>query len=277
MKQILLLTSFFSLAHAMELNFLVPVGAQHEAEVNVNRHERQLVRSYETHEMSWLLRLYLASGFKQRMSREFFCVNALAKIQESIANARCYPGLHAWSGDELGMEGCGLLLKGAFYGGSALALIITFCIGVSGPDKPWKFPEQIVQGACAKAKLIFNDTWGLDQVHGCMSQSSEFDIPCNYTRLGSMRGSFCCYDKYDPLCYQRGLNYNKEIYPILHSQAVRECWKPFVIDASIMAGLTLSAIGYYKLRRCLKQKRQLSLSHAIPMLEQVEVTASEDV
>lgn len=92
MKKIFfLLISLIYNANTMSMQ-MVPL-LPYQKQNDLSDAQAYLTRSFEAHEMSWLPRMYIASGFSQRMSREFFIINTLTKIKESMANARCCPGL----------------------------------------------------------------------------------------------------------------------------------------------------------------------------------------
>lgn len=265
-KKVILFTSFFSFVQAMEQHLIAFQGNDEHA---VNRREEDLVRAYEAHEMRWLPDMYEASGLSCQMSKPFFCVNALAKMKELMENARCCPGLQDCMEEmpDGSVECCGFSLLAIEGFGSFMALVMTLVHAVNapnGPNKPWKFPEGRVQTSCMIAELLFNYTAGSEWAHDCIIQSMKIDQPCNVTASREAfnkngggyfyDASACCYDKADPVCYQEGLRYNKEVYPKLHSQEVWNAWKPFMIAAPTVVALNLGILAGYRLRRYLRER-----------------------
>lgn len=245
-----------SMDRSMQILHEYSQSDQHKDKLELSWPEVELEQRSTARAMSWLPALYDASGLKHCMSRECFMVNALQKIRESMANTRCCPGLQDCAQDVecLPARDWESLFMGANIFSSSAVALWTLIYGLTGPDKPLKFPETPVMGSCFRAEYIFGDSRGMEYAHDCQVSSYLINNPCNYTQLGAPRVSQCCFDIADPTCYQFGLRYNKETYPALHAQAVLDQWKPFFIAGTAIIIVQLGYYAGYKLRRYLKKR-----------------------
>ena len=113
------------------------------------------------------------------------------------------------------------------------------------------------------AQSVFGYNAGMEWVEIYNAMAMKTDIPCNVTAAreafnknggGNPQPSFCCYDIADPLCYQKGLEYNQNVWPALHSQAVWDAWKPFIIAAPTVVAFQLACLAGYKIGRYMKKR-----------------------
>lgn len=266
LKQIIMISSFFSVINGLELRMMGPYD-RYDGEVGLSDPEDELARSSQAHDMSWLPQLYKASELTDRMSPNCFMVNALDKIKECMANTRCFPGLQDCAQDVecLPARDWESLFIGAELTASFTAIVWGILHAASGGNRPHKFPEGLIMGSCFKAREIFNYTLGMEWADWCITQSIKIDKPCNVT---AARESFnkngggyfydasaCCYDTADPVCYQQGLAYNRDVYPALHEQAKWDAMKPLLVIIPIVLGIQLAYVGGIKLKRCLRDLR----------------------
>lgn len=181
-------------------------------------------------------------------------------------------------------DDCESLFMGANFALSFTAFVWTAILGLNGGNKPLKFPERLVMGSCSIAKWIFNYTQGMEWADNCNIQSMKTDQPCNVTaareEFNKNGGYFydasaCCYDMADPMCYQKGVEYNKQVYPALHQQAQWDAWKPFMIAAPAILAVQLGYIGGKKLRRYMRQRQQQPFSVAADQPLLVETKMEE--
>lgn len=271
LKQVMIISSFFSFAQGMELQLMGPYN-NYDLEVQLNRLQEDLTRSYEARELAWVPAMYAASGLKECMSREFFMVNALREIKERMAVSSCCSGIQdcGEKQESFSAADCHDLFMGLNVSFSLAAFVATMLLGFAG-KMPYKFPENLVDGSCFKAQFLLNYTAGMDWAHWCIDQSKKFNTPCNVTAAqesfnktghGLPQPSFCCYGIADQKCYEVGQSYNKNSYPALYSQAQWDAWKPFMIACPAILAVQLGYIGGKKLRRYFRHRSSNPLTVA---------------
>lgn len=287
-KHLLLVSSFIFCADAMELHELHMIRPHNKSdEVSISNAGTELTRSYEAHELGWVPAMYDASGLQDCMSKECFMVNALREIKERMTPANCSPRLQDSAEDIKELPACDgeHLFMGANLIGSFAALTTTLVMATS-VKMPLPFPERLVSGSCVWVKLILNYTTGMEWADSCIVRSMKYDTPCNVTAAreafnknggGQPQPSFCCYDIADKKCYEVGVDYNKNIYPAVHNQALWDAWKPFMIACPAILAVQLGYIGSIHLRRYLRHKEALIDVQAEPLLMQVSEFAQEEV
>lgn len=247
MKHILLIFITSTLTvHSMDRSMQIlndhSQSDQHEDTLQLNWQEVELEQRSTAREMNWLARLYLASGFSDRMSREFFCVNALAKINEAMSVEqkvnRCLQ-----VGADLG--GSSKIEDGSDRSANWLAAnILTSCVSLMGtliykmsyayPQIVFKKPMEVgtyLSNSCDRLHRQLNQAWGMEWAHECIMKSDTYDAPCNVTAARiefKQNGKYfysaspCCFDKIDPLCNNAIVEYMNSAYPILYAAAQSE-------------------------------------------------------
>ncbi|GMU18992.1 MAG: hypothetical protein AMXMBFR12_01840 [Candidatus Babeliales bacterium] len=276
MKQIIVCAIFFSCMAAMELQVIQDRQKQQEREqVSLSSIEDELARSVHAHEMRWVPEMYEASGLSRQMTKPFFIVNALREIKERMENTRFCPALKDYT-EEFSEETCNTLLMLFNAVGSTVAFALTLSWGLASLDaeKPRKYPEKVVDTSCFKADVFFNDSRGTDWINWCISQSKMNDKPYNNTQLGGVQVSNLCFAEGDLKCFQEGLRYNKEMYPVLRAQALWDAWGPFLITAPSIVAIQLGIIAGYKIRRYLRNRTCVSVQ---PLLVGQEIVATEEI
>lgn len=230
-------------------HLIVSSGERQPEYVSLSSIEKRLVESSTANSMNWLARFYIASGFSQQMSRECFCVNALAKMKEAIVQEENrlalaalkvgaslgtvteikegYPDndLSPWTLSPLFAINCLI---------SAFALVGAWLYKNSYDDSEISvaYPMDVsitpVQQSCQRIYGYLNQKWGQEWAHECIMKSMQYDSPCNVTaaREEFLRNrdffydaSHCCFDKIDPTCNQFIVNYMNNTYPVLYAQA----------------------------------------------------------
>jgi hypothetical protein len=240
---LLLILSFTSLINAMEGQELHIIGPHDKSDsVSLSSAQTELTRSYEARKLAWLPRMYVASGFYDRMSREFFCVNALAKIKEAITEQASGKLLQV--GADLG--GSSKIEDGSDRSANWLAAnILTSFVALMGTfiykvsctypqiafKEPMKLGTYLVATSCLRLQGQLNQSWGMEWAHECIMKSNQYDAPCNVTaaRIELERNgkyfygaSPCCFDKIDPVCNKAMVDYMNNTYPMLYASAQNE-------------------------------------------------------
>jgi hypothetical protein len=242
-KRMLLVSNFVFFAHAMELQQLHIKGSHDKSdEASLCSAQTELTRSYEARELGWVPAMYQASGFSDRMSREFFCVNALAKIKEAITEQASRKLLQI--GADLGGSSVvedrsdrSVNWLAANISTSVAALMGTFIYKVNYEypqivfKKPLEVSTNLVMTSCLRLLGQLNQSWGMEWAHECIMKSNQYDAPCNVTaaRIEFERNgkyfydaSACCFDHIDPACNKAMVDYMNTTYPLLYAAAQNE-------------------------------------------------------
>lgn len=287
---------------ALELQELPMMREHDRTPVSVlSSAQTELIRSYEARELAWVPAMYEASGFSDRMTREFFCVNALAKIKEAITEQASHK----------------LLQIGADLGGSSVledrsarsvnwlaANILTSFVALVGTyiykvnyeyppqivfKKPLEVSTNLVANSCVRLQWQLNQSWGMEWAHECIMKSNQYDAPCNVTaaqiefeRNGKYfyDASACCFDHINPVCNKAMVDYMNITYPLLYAAAQNEYEHanrlqdlaikarsvPFYAVLSTVVTLNmLFQLAGYKYRAIMKARTE----HAVPPAQEL--------